>query len=130
MKTNSNLARVHNYIKVTLPWAHGHQLNGLTTFVTAIFEQQSGCQAQLARTQGNQEAACKRLSRLIHNPRLAPKWLAESIAHQALGQVPRTGKVRFTIDWTTEGGQHLLIISLAIGRRAVPIYWRAYDHSV
>lgn len=130
MKTNSDLTRVHDYIKETLPWAHGHQLKGLTTFAHAIFEEQTGCQAQLARTQGNQEAACKRLSRLIHNPRLAPKRLAESIAHKALSQVPATGKVRITIDWTTEDDQHLLVISLVIGRRGVPIYWRAYHQSV
>ena len=130
MKTNSNLTRVHDYIKEALPWAHGHQLKALTTFVAAIFEEQSGCQAQLARTQGNQEAACRRLSRLLHNSRLAPKWLAESITHQALSQVPRSGKVRITIDWTTEDDQHLLVISLVIGRRGVPIYWRAYDQSV
>ena len=65
-----------------------------------------------------------------HNPRLAPKWLAESILHQALSQVPRSGHVQVTIDWTTEGGQHLLVISLLIGRRGVPIYWRAYDPSM
>lgn len=130
MNNDSNLTRIHDYIKVTLPWAHGHQLNALTTFVAAIFDKQTGCQADLARTQGNQEAACKRLSRLIHNERLSPKWLAESIAHQALGQVPPCGKVRFTIDWTTEDEQHLLVISLVIGRRAVPIFWRAYDQSV
>lgn len=129
MKTNSNSARVHDYIKETLPWAHGHQLKCLTTFVTAIFEEQTGCQAQLARTQGNQEAACKRLSRLLHNRRLTPKRMADSIAHQALSQVPRVGKVRITIDWTSEDEQHLLVISLVIGRRAVPIYWRAYDQS-
>jgi hypothetical protein len=34
--------------------------------------------------------------------------------------------VRITIDWTTGDDQHLLIISLVIGRRAVPIYWRIY----
>jgi hypothetical protein len=130
MNNDSNLTRIHDYIKATLPWAHGHQLNALTTFVAAIFDKQTGCQADLARTQGNQEAACKRLSRLIHNERLSPKWLAESIAHQALGQVPRFGKVRFTIDWTTEDEQHLLVVSLVIGRRAVPIFWRAYDQSV
>ena len=130
MNNDSNLTRVHDYIKATLPWAHGHQLNSLTTFVSAIFDKQTGCQAELARTQGNQEAACKRLSRLIHNERLSPKWLAESIAHQALSQVQPFGKVRFTIDWTTEDEQHLLIISLVIGRRAVPIYWRAYHQSV
>ena len=130
MNKNSNLTRVHDYIKATLPWAHGHQLNVLTTFVAAIFDKQTGCQADLARTQGNQEAACKRLSRLIYNERLSPKWLAESIAHHALGQVLPFGKVRFTIDWTTEDEQHLLTVSLVIGRRAVPIYWRAYHQSV
>lgn len=127
---DSDLTRLREYIKETLPWAHGHQLNGLTTYVAAILEKQTGCQADLARTQGNQEAACKRLSRLIHNDRLSPKWLAEAIAHQALRQVPDYGKVRFTIDWTSEDKQHLLTISLVVGRRAVPIYWRAYGQNV
>src|SRR5262249_322547 len=108
----------------------GHQLNALTTFVLAIFEQQTGCQAELARTQGKQEAACKRLSRLIHNERLSPKWLAEGVAHQALSQVPPFGKVPFTIDWPSEGEQPLLPVSLVIGSRAVPIYWRAYHQNV
>jgi hypothetical protein len=130
MNKDSNLTRVHDYIKATLPWAYGHRLNSLTAFVSAIFDKQSGCQAELARTQGNQEAAYKRLSRLIHNERLSPKWLAESIAHQALSQVQPFGKVRFTIDWTSEDEQHLLIFSLVIGRRAVPIYWRAYHQNV
>jgi hypothetical protein len=130
MNNDSDLTRIRDYIKETLPWAHGHQLNALTTFVSAIFDKQTGRQAELARTQSKQEAACKRLSRLIHNERLSPKWLAESIAHQALSQVPRFGKVRFTIDWTTEDEQHLLTVSLVIGRRAVPIYWRAYHQSV
>ena len=31
---------------------------------------------------------------------------------------------------TIEGDQHLLVVSLIVGRRAVPIYWRAYDASV
>lgn len=130
MNNDSNLTRVHDYIKETLPWAHGHQLKALTTFVSAIFDKQTGCQAQLARTQGNQEAAGKRLSRLLHNQRLPPKRLAESVARQALSQLPPFGKVRLTIDWTTEAEQHLLTVSLVIGRRAVPIYWRAYNQNV
>src|SRR5262245_37882786 len=69
MNKDSNLTRIHDYIKATLPWAHGRQLNSLTTFVSAIFDKQTGCQAELARTQGDQEAACKRLSRLIHRTR-------------------------------------------------------------
>lgn len=41
--------------------------------VTALFDKQTGCQSELVRTQGHQEADCRRLSRLIHNLRLAPK---------------------------------------------------------
>jgi hypothetical protein len=130
MNKDSALTRIHDYIKETLPWAHGHQLNALTIFVAAILDKQTGCQAELARTQGNQKAACKRLARLLHNERLPPKWLAESIAQHALSQVPRHGKVRLTIDWTTEAEQHLLVLSLVSGWRGVHIYWRAYGQPV
>ena len=122
--------RLREYIRELLPWAHGHQLNALTTFVAAIFDRQTGCQAALARTLGNQEAAARRLSRLIHNERLRPQDLAEAVCRQALAQVPRSGRVRLTIDWTSEANQHLLVVSLVGGRRAVPIYWRAYDQRV
>jgi hypothetical protein len=37
--------------------------------------------------------------------------------------------VRLAIDWTSEGDQHLLVISLLVGRRALPIFWRAYSQS-
>ncbi len=47
----------------------------ITTFVAAIIDKQTGTQAALARTCGNQEAAVKRLARLIHNLRLAPHAL-------------------------------------------------------
>jgi hypothetical protein len=129
MLTNSDLTRLQDYIKETLPWAHGHQVKALTTFVAAIFDRQTGTQAALARTQGNQEAACKRLARLLHNRRLRPKWLAAAVCRQALSQVPRAGPVRVTIDWTSEGDQHLLVVSLVVGRRAAPIFWRAYRQS-
>jgi hypothetical protein len=49
---------------------------------------------------------------------------------QALAQLPAHGPVRLAIDWTIEGDQHLLVVSLIIGRRAIPIYWRAYAASV
>jgi hypothetical protein len=130
MKINSDLTRITDYIKEMLPWAHGHQLKSLTTFVAAILDKQTGNQAELARTQGNQEAACKRLTRLLHNPRLAPKWLAAAVCQQALRQVPKQGIVRLTIDWTSEGDQHLLVVSLVVGRRAVPLFWRASAQSV
>jgi hypothetical protein len=130
MTTDSLPTRLADYIKELLPWAHGHQRKAITTFVAAIIDQQTGCQAELARTQGNQEAAVKRLSRLLHNNRLTPKDFAEWLCRQALRQVPRTGRVRFTIDWTSEDPQHLLVVSLVVGRRAVPIFWRAYDQTV
>ncbi len=93
-------------------------------------DKQTGCQAQLARGLGNHEAACKRLSRLLHNPRLAPKDLAEAVLWQAISQLPVRGPVRLAIDWTTEDEQHLLVVSLLVGRRALPLYWRAYHSSV
>jgi hypothetical protein len=130
MTTGSLPTRLTDYIKELLPWAHGHQRKAITTFVAAIIDQQTGCQAALARTQGNQEAASKRLSRLLHNERLKPKDFAEWLCRQALRQVPRTGRVRFTIDWTSEEHQHLLVVSLVVGRRALPIFWRAYDQTV
>jgi hypothetical protein len=98
--------------------------------VQAIIAQQTGCQAQLARSFGNQEAAAKRLSRLLHNERLEPRHLAEAVLWQALVQMPAHGPIRLAIDWTIEGDQHLLVVSLIIGRRAVPIYWRAYAVAV
>lgn len=122
--------RLTEYIANVLPWAHGHQLKGITTFVDAIIEKQTGNQAELARGLGNQEAALKRLSRLLHNPRLAPHRLADAVLAQALRQLPPKGRVRLALDWTMEGSQHLLVVSLVTGGRAVPIYWRAYEATV
>ena len=126
----SHPTRLHEYIAFVLPWAHGHQLKAIGDFVSAIIEQQTACQAQLARSFGNQEAATKRVSRLLHNERLDPRWLADAVLLQAIHQVPKSGKVRLAIDWTIEDTQHLLVVSLIVGRRALPIYWRAYDASV
>jgi hypothetical protein len=67
----------------------------------------------LARGFGNQGAACKRISRLLHNERFMPSDVAEAVIQQALSHVPRSGGVRFTIDWTSEADPHLLVISLA-----------------
>jgi hypothetical protein len=102
----------------------------LTAFIAALIDQQTGCQAALARRFGNQEAATKRLSRLLHNERLDPRHLADAVLLQALRQLPAHGPVRLALDWTTENHQHLVVISLIVGRRAVPIYWRASDATV
>jgi hypothetical protein len=127
---DSTTTRLDDYILEMLPWAHGHQRKAIRDFVQALIDQQTGCQAQLARRFGNQEAATKRLSRLLHNERLEPRHLADAVLLQALVQLPAHGPVRLAIDWTIEGHQHLLVVSLIVGRRAVPIYWRAYDAAV
>jgi hypothetical protein len=80
--TSEELTRLEEFIKKMLPWAHGHQIKSITAFVAAIIEKQTGNQAELARPQGNQESASKRLSRLIHNERLSPKDFAEWLARQ------------------------------------------------
>ena len=117
------------YIIELLPWAHGHQIDAIVDFVAAILEKQTANQAELARQFGNQEAATRRLSRLIHNDLLSPSKLAEAVFEQALAQVPRSGSVRLAIDWTEEGQHHLLVVSLVTSARALPIYWRAYSAS-
>ena len=124
---DSATTRLDDYIMEMLPWAHGHQRKAIRDFVQAIIDQQTGCQAQLARSFGHQEAATKRLSRLLHNARLEPRYLADAVLLQALVQLPAHGPIRLAIDWPIEGHQHLLVGSLIVGRRAVPIYWRAYD---
>src|ERR687884_304556 len=127
---DSPTTRLDDYLMDMLPWAHGNKAKAIGDFFRAIIDQQTGCQAQLARRFGNQEAATKRLSRLLHNARLEPRPLADAVLLQALVQLPAHGPVRLAIDWTIEGQQHLLVVSLIVGRRAVPIYWRAYDAAV
>ena len=121
---------LEDYIREILPWAHGHQIKGIGAVVAAIIEKQTGNQAELARSFGNQEAAVKRINRLTHNGRIDERELAESVLEEAISKLPAHGKVRTTIDWTSEANQHLLVVSLVIGRRAMPIYWRAYDSQV
>jgi hypothetical protein len=119
-----------DYIAKVLPWAPGHQLKGITTFVGAIIEKQTGTPAELARGLGKQEAAVKRLSRLLHHERLAPHRWADAVWAQALRQLPPQGKVRLALDWAIEGSQHLLVASPVTGGRVVPSYGRAYDATV
>src|SRR2546426_12820217 len=107
----SHPTRLNDYIAFMLQWAHGHQRKAIGDYAAAIIEQQTACQAQLARYFGNQEAAVKRLSRLLHNERLDPRVLADAVLLQALHQLPKHGKVRLAIDWTIEDNQHWVQIA-------------------
>jgi hypothetical protein len=126
MTQHSLNTRHGEYISLVLPDAHGHQQKAICDFVFALLSVQTCCQAALARFFDNFEAASKRLSRLLHNARLVTEELARSHARALLGRLPPEGCVRLALDWTIEDSQHLLVASLSVGRRAVPIYWRAY----
>jgi Transposase DDE domain len=126
MTRHSLTTRLGQYISRVLPAAHGHQQKAVADFVLALVSVRSCCQATLARFFDNFEAASKRLSRLLHNARLAPEELARSHARALVEQLPPTGPVRLSLDWTTEESQHLLVASVRVGGRALPVYWRAY----
>ena len=130
MTTDDPIAPIREYLQNMLPGFHGHQLNGLTDYVIAILDRQTGNQSDLVRELGNQEAALKRLSRLTHNERLSPHQLADRVLAQAISQLPDQGQIHLAIDWTIEAEQYLLTMSLVIRGRAVPIYWRAYTEGV
>jgi hypothetical protein len=129
MNQSSYSTRLSEYINAMLPDAHGHQRKAIFDFVIALVAVQSCCQAKLARFFGNQEAALKRLARWLRNERLDVAELALATARAIVAQLPLTGPVRLAIDWTIEDKQHLLVASLMVGRRAVPLFWRAYRES-
>jgi hypothetical protein len=123
---HSTTTRLREYINALLPDAHGHQLKAIFDFVRALIEQQTCCQAQLARFFDNHESASKRLARLLHNPRLSVAEMARSTARSIMVQLPLAGPLRVSLDWTIEDEQYLLVASLTIGRRAIPLWWQAY----
>jgi hypothetical protein len=126
MNQSSLTTRLGEYISLILPDAHGHQRKAITDFVLALLSVQTCCQARLARFFDNFESASKRLSRLIHNARLETEALTRAHAQAIVARLPPEGSVRLALDWTTEDSQHLLVASLRVGTRAVPLYWRAY----
>lgn len=126
MTQHSRTTRLEHYINTIMPETHGHQRKAFGDFVTAVLVVRTCCQATVARYFANFEAASRRLTRWLHNPRVEPKAQAHVHAQAVVAQLPRSGPVRIAIDWTTEDQQHLLVASLIVGRRAVPLYWEAY----
>ena len=122
----SQTTRLEHYINTMLPEIHGHQRKAFRDFVAALLVVRTCCQAALAHYFPNFEAASRRLTRWLHNPRLEPQAQARAHAQTVVAQLPLAGPVRIALDWTTEGEQHLLVASLLIGRRAGPLYWEAY----
>jgi DDE family transposase len=126
MTQHSQTTRLEHYINTLMPETHGHQRKAFGDFVAALLVVRTCCQATLARYFANFEAASRRLTRWLHNPRLDVQAQAHTHAQVLVHQLPPTGPVRVAIDWTTEDQQHLLVASVIVGRRAVPLYWEAY----
>jgi hypothetical protein len=108
---------------------HGHRRNGFADFVFALILTRSCCQAKLARTFDNEEAALKRLGRFLHNDAIAPEQTAKTVGHFVATRLPTTDWVRIAVDWTIEDDKHMLVATLIVGSRGVPIFWRPYKAS-
>ncbi|HJY83501.1 MAG TPA: hypothetical protein VKK81_20745, partial [Candidatus Binatia bacterium] len=126
MTQHSRTTRLEHYINTIMAETHGHQRKAFGDFITALLVVRTCCQATLARYFANFEAASRRLTRWLHNPRLEPPAQARAHAQAVVAQLPLAGTVRVASDWTTADQQHLLVASLIVGRRAVPLYWEAY----
>jgi hypothetical protein len=126
---NSTPPRLVEYINLIFENAHGHQRNAIIDFVLALISIRSCSQAKLARFFDNFEAASRRLTRFLHNPRLEVDDLARQTARVIVSQLPLLGTIRLSLDWTIEDQQHLLVASLCTARRAIPLYWQAYEQS-
>jgi len=124
--TTLTAEQMRQFILTLSPRLHGHLVKALTAFALALLLKTSGCQAELARAFASFEAASRRLTRLLHNPHLSPRQQADAMLAYGLARLPARGPVRLVVDWTSEGTWHLLVISLVVGRRALPLYWRAY----
>lgn len=126
---DSTPPRLVEYINSIFDNAHGHQRNALIDFVLALLSTKSCCQAALARCFDNFEAASRRLTRFLHNPRLEVAELTRQTARVLVAQLPLIGTIRLSLDWTIEDRQHLLVASLCLGSRALPLYWQAYEQA-
>src|SRR5215831_646568 len=126
MTQHSLTTRLEQYINTMLPEAHSQQRKAFRDFVAALLVVRTCCQATLARYFSNFEAASRRLTRWLHNPRLEPQAQARAHAQAVVAQLPLAGPVRIALDWTAEDQRHLLVASLLIGRRAIPLYWEGY----
>ena len=124
---NSTPTRLATYVTALFPKMHGHRRNGFADFVFALILTRSCCQAKLARTFDNSEAALKRLGRFLHNDAITAEESAKAVGHFVASRLPRTDWIRIAVDWTIEDDKHLLVATLIVGSRGVPIFWRPYQ---
>jgi len=123
---NSTPPRLATYVNALLPKIHGHRRNAFADLVFALILTRSCCQAKLARTFDSEEAALKRLSRFLHNDRIGVGETSEAVGRFVATRLPTTDWVRIAVDWTIEDDKHMLVATLIVGSRGVPIFWKPY----
>ena len=124
---DSTPTRLAAYVNALFPTMHGHRRNAVADFVFALILTKSCCQASIARKFDNEEAALKRLSRFLHNKGIKPEDTTQAVGRFVAKRLPASERVRIAVDWTVEDGKHLLVATLIVGSRGVPIFWRAYE---
>src|SRR2546422_1240984 len=72
MTHHNRATRLEHYLTTLMPETHGQQRKAFRDFVTALLTVRTCCQATLARYFPTFEAASRRLTRWLHNPRLDP----------------------------------------------------------
>ncbi|HEX2520650.1 MAG TPA: hypothetical protein VHP35_00895 [Terriglobia bacterium] len=87
--------RLLEYINLIFDNAHGHQRNAICDFVLALLATRGCCQAALTRFFDNFEAASRRLTRFLHNPRLDVAHLNSQTSRVLVAQLPLAGTSAF-----------------------------------
>ena len=87
-----------------------------------------GVATALARSTGVQlDSALNRIYRLLRNPHLSD----ESLARSPIRATARDGRLLVAVDWTEwHSGMRILAAATVTGRRAIPIFARAFSQSV
>ena len=98
MPQHSLTTRLDHYINTMLPETHAHQRKAFRDFVAALLVVRTCCQATLARYLANFEAASRRLTRWLHNPRVEPHAQARAHAQAVVGQLPVSNTMQITLN--------------------------------
>ena len=122
MTQHSQPTRLAHSINPLMPEIPSHPRKAFGDFVAALLVVRTCCQATLARYFANFEAASRRLTRWLPNPRLDVQAQAHAHAQVLVHQLPRTGPVRVAIEWTTADQPHLLVASVIVGRRGAAVF--------
>lgn len=109
------------------------QVRNFVLLLTGILESRSVCLSRIAgKIPGPAKllSATRRLSRVLDNHATRVREWYEPIARLWLeAQFHNLGEIRLIVDSTKIGfGHHLLIVSLACYKRAIPIAWTWVKH--